>query len=100
MLVEGGLVLTDVQSPTAQLIHCNWFNEFTRFFERDLLPLSYTLRMMGLTPRPGCRNVVHAISAKAHWYNTDSKENDLAFRCGHRHEFKPGCRWLRTEWPV
>ena len=54
VLPEGGLILARPNSPTAQLFHCNWFNEYTRFFERDLLPLSYTLKRMGLTPRPGC----------------------------------------------
>ena len=97
---EGGLILARPNSPTAQLFHCNWFNEYTRFFERDLLPLSYTLKRMGLTPKPGCPNAFHLIDRKSHWYNTDIKEHDIAFRCGHRHDFKAGCKWLRLSWPV
>ena len=100
VLPEGGLILARPNSPTAQLFHCNWFNEYTRFFERDLLPLSYTLKRMGLTPKPGCPNAFHLIDRKSHWYNTDIKEHDIAFRCGHRHDFKAGCKWLRLSWPV
>ena len=45
-------------------------------------------------------NAFHLIDRKSHWYNTDIKEHDIAFRCGHRHDFKAGCKWLRLSWPV
>ena len=107
-LIDSGLLLQDVRSPTAQLIMCNWFNEFHRFMERDLIAFSYVVMQMGLSPREyeGCPEgrggPVHFIHPKWHWYNTALRETDVVLRCGHRanKEFKKGCEYLRTAWPV
>ena len=46
------------------------------------------------------------LDPKWHWYNTalSWKKNmgkaDVAFRCGHRSEFKRGCEYLKKGWPI
>ena len=100
MLIDSGLLLQDVRSPLAQLLLCNWFNEFHRFMERDLIAFSYIVMAMGLSPRPGCAGPLHLVDPKWHWYNTALRETDVAFRCGHRSEFKRGCEYLKKGWPI
>ena len=100
MLIDSGLLLQDVRSPLARLLLCNWFNEFHRFMERDLIAFSYIVMAMGLSPRPGCAGPLHLVDPKWHWYNTALRETDVAFRCGHRSEFKRGCEYLKKGWPI
>ena len=100
MLIDSGLLLQDVRSPLAQLLLCNWFNEFHRFMERDLIAFSYIVMAMGLSPRPGCPGPLHLVDPKWHWYNTALRETDVAFRCGHRALFKHGCEYLKKGWPI
>ena len=82
--LEGCLLLQDLQAPLAQLIFCNWWNEYVRYGERDQLALSYVLLRMGLTHEGG------ATTRGATAPTLDALPPEAsARRAAHRHQARP-----------
>ena len=84
--LEGCLLLQDLQAPLAQLIFCNWWNEYVRYGERDQLALSYVLLRMGLTHEGGATApAVRLLPRSMHYLQKPSaRELHIVTKLGHR----------------
>jgi len=84
--LEGCLLLQDLQAPLAQLIFCNWWNEYVRYGERDQLSLSYVLLRMGLTQEGGATApAVRLLPRSMHYLQKPSaRELHIVTKLGHR----------------
>ena len=86
LTIEGSVLLRDARSPLANLLFCNWFNEYTRFSERDQLAIANVLLRMGLTDAHGSTTpLVRFLPRSVHYLQSASERTDvLVQKKGHR----------------
>ena len=84
--IEGCVLLLDLRAPLAQLLFCNWWNEYVRYGERDQLALAYVLLRMGLTREGGkSAPAVRLLPRSMHYLQKPSlRELHMVTKLGHR----------------
>ena len=84
--IEGSLLLQDLRAPLHHSLFCGWFNEYTRFGERDQMAISYVMHRMGLTRKgTNASKAVRLIERKYHYLTKPSlRPMTLVVKLGHR----------------
>ena len=84
--IEGSLLLQDLRAPLHNALFCAWFNEYSRFGERDQMAISYVMHRMGLTRHgTNASHAVRLIERSYHYLTKPSKRPlTLVVKVGHR----------------
>ena len=84
--IEGSLLLQDLRAPLHNALFCAWFNEYSRFGERDQMAISYVLHRIGLTRKgTNASRAFRPIERKYHYLTKPSlRPLTLVVKVGHR----------------